>query len=272
MGHNRFRIKLLIAAVRSTAVQHQRQVIRALIVGIAAVQPVDGGVEVGGLPVRKFLVRLVGRHGIVSHVIGYNPIGQHLPLCIIAGQAAIGIRPQRRLGSIEGRKLVYAKLSQRSLRQFCPFPILRFVLQLEVVRPQCRTGSVVIIHPLDREGVCEVLHVVFGGDRHIGAFHNGTRGLTGLRVRLRPLFGHRIRSIPFVSRNRLLHDLELDARRNPDRGGLGIRWVHGFGDAGLGHCLWVGLGERQLHGEGLRCLIPHNSRSKRQGLGFDCQL
>ena len=121
MGHNRFRIKLLIAAVRSTAVQLQRQVIRirALSVGIVAVQPRDGGVEAGGLPVRKFLVRLVGlvgRHGIAGHVIGYNPIGQLVPRCIIAGQAAIGILPQRRLGSIEGRKLVYAKGSQRILR------------------------------------------------------------------------------------------------------------------------------------------------------------
>ena len=108
-------------------------------------------------------------------------------------------------------------------------------MQLEVVRPQCRTGSVVIIHPLDREGVCEVLHVVFGGDRHIGAFLNDPRGHTGLRVKLRPL--HRIGRIQLVSRNRRLHDLELDAHRNLDLGGLGIRRVHGFGDAELGHCL-----------------------------------
>ena len=169
--------------------------------------------------------------------MGFNPIRQHVPCCIIAGQAAVDIFPQRRFGYVQARQIVDAQLFPAIHCQICPLAVPGFILQLETALIQRGAGRVVVIHPVNREGVCEVLHVVFGGDRHIDAFLNGPHGHTGLRFRLRPLFGHRIGRIQLVSRNRRLHDLELDAHRNLDLGGLDIRRLHGSGDAGLGHCL-----------------------------------
>ena len=259
------------------AVQRQQQLTGPIAFPVAAVRPGNLSGKIHALAVGdgEAAIHCSGGKGVPVQRLRYNTVGKALLLPIHTGQTLIGALP---LGRVipECGELLNAKGFQSILRNLRPLlvRIRPLVHQGEVTPVQRRTVGIAAIYPGNRKGIGTVLHDIFGGDGHIGAFRNGALGvaLLGDGGFLTTGFGcNLIVRVQLVVIHRGLCRHKMDSGR--DRNGCGILVCRFFADdqRGLFRRHPAGVREGHLHGEFPGCLVSHHRGRKGQGLAFQRQ-
>ena len=120
---------ILVTLVPDPAVQPQRHIVLvgAMIFPVVAIDPADRGLEFEEFPEGESIAGLIDRHGIVLHSLWLKLVAHRFSILVHAGQAAVDIFPQRRLGYVQARQIVDAQLFPGIRCQLFPLAVPGFI-------------------------------------------------------------------------------------------------------------------------------------------------